>query len=510
MKVQLVSKNTSGLSVIEIIIALALLITIIVGAVETNISSQYWLVTARIETEAVYKAKAYIEATRAFSEDDFQSASSTAIGKSYVVGDSADFLCTLGSLCYFVQNNVTDISSCSKYVDIDVSWRMSIRYPTTSVVIPTYLTNYSEIIRKGGDCSITLPLGDWLHTAPTVVGSQIVPPVFSSAVDVFQSKIYVISSTSPQLRIYSVPSAVGLNPILIGTSSVYNKRLNGLDVAKDMYTGRVYAYLAQHSSTSQLAIVDVTDPVHPVPILERTLSGVVGSASFPQGWRVFVYGNRLYVTTRETAGPELHVFDITVPSVAYEIITAAVSLNRTVNDMVVREQVIGGVKRQDLFLAASSDLKELSIYDVTSNVSSEVASFNLPGSEDASSIFLNGNSLYLGRKSGSGPELFVFDIPSLISGFPTPRATSEVGADVHTLLGAGLVLYLGTSKSGAEFQVWNIDSSTWSTATANTGRVSSFAVSRLAPHGIDIGLNYLYLQSQSATQPEKLTVVYTP
>ncbi len=498
------------MSVIEIVIALALLITIIVGAVETNISSQYWLITAHIESEAMYKAKAYKEAMRASSIDNFQNASSTTIGKSHTIGNSADFQCAQGGLCYFVQNSVTDISSCSKYVETDVSWRMSNRYASTSVMIPTYLTESHEIIRRGGDCTVIMPEGNWLHAQLSVVGSHVVPPLFSTGVDVFQNKVYVISSTSPQLRMYSVPTAVGLNPVLVGTSSVYSKRLNALDVAKDMHTGRIYAYLMQHASTSQLAIVDVTDALHPIPILQKTINGVVSSASFPQGWRVFVYGTRLYVTTRETAGPELHVFDITVPSLAYEIVGGAVNLNRTVNDMVVRDIVVNGVRRQYLFLAASSALKELSVYDVTSDTSIEVASFNLPGTEDALSVFLNGNQLYLGRKSGSGPELFVFDILSLISGNGTPRATSEVGADIHTLLGAGSVLYLGTSKSGAEFQVWNIDSTTWSAVHANAGRVSFFAMSRLAPHGIDIGLNYLYLQSQFATQPEKLTVLYTP
>ncbi len=134
----------------------------------------------------------------------------------------------------------------------------------------------------------------------------------------------------------------------------------------------------------------------------------------------------------------------------------------------------------------------------------------MPGTEDASSLYLNGNRLYLGRKSGSGPELFVFDVPSLIAGIGTPRATGEVGADIQTIRGAGSVLYLGTSKSGAEFQVWNVDTATCNSAVVNAGRVSFSNMPRLAPLGIDIGLNYVYLQTQSAAQPEKLTVLYTP
>jgi hypothetical protein len=178
--------------------------------------------------------------------------------------------------------------------------------------------------------------------------------------------------------------------------------------------------------------------------------------------------------------------------------------------MVVREQMVGGTMHRYVYLATSASLKELSIYDVTNDTPTEVASFNLPGSEDASSLYLRGNDLYLGRRSGAGNELYMFDILSLLQGVGTPKATSEVGADVHTLGGSGSLLYLGTSKSGSEFQVWNTDKSTWSTSLVNAGRVSFMNIPHLAPLGIDSSEDYLYTINQFANQSQKLTVIYSP
>jgi hypothetical protein len=499
-----------GFSTLEIVIALALMVTIIVGAVSANVSSQYWILTSRVGEEALYKAKMQMEILRARAQSDFQIASSTELQKLVVQDDAADTLCASGGLCYYTVFNVTDVSSCLKYVETLVSWRLGERYGTTSMALPTYFTNNNEMIAKGGDCRVSELQGSWLSGSLGVIGSQIVPPLFSTAVDVFGEHVYVTSSSSPQLAVYSTPTNVGLNPLLVGSSSVYKRRINAIDVVRDMGTGRTYAYVMQHASTSQLAVVDVTDIAHPLPILQKSLSGITLGSSFPQGWRVTAYGNRLYVTTRETAGPEFHVFDITIPSLAYEIVGSTINLNRTVNDMIVREQVVGGMMRRYVYLATSAALKELSVYDVTNDVPVEVASFNLPGTEDASSLYLTGNRLYLGRKSGSGNELYMFDVPSLLQGIGTPLATSEVGADVHTLTGSGLLLYLGTSKSGSEFQVWSKDELTWSTSVSNAGRISFMNIPHITPLGIDSSLDYLYVANQFATQPQKLTVIYSP
>ncbi len=499
-----------GFNTLEIIIALALMLVVIVGALNANIASQYWTITSQTSNEALYKAKTLIEEQRAMAGADFQSASSTVRVRGEDPSNPIDASCVSGGLCYFMQKNVFDISSCSKYAEGFVEWKVGARYPTSTESLYTNLTSNGELIAVGGDCALTVPEGDWLTANPATVGELTFSGTFATGIDVLQGKIYLVSSTSPQLRIFDEPAGVGDNPVAQGSSSGNNLRLNSIDVMRDLSTGRRYAFVAQHATTSQIAVFDVTDASNPAFVRDRTLYNVDNTGSFPEGWRVFVYGGRLYAFTRETTGPEFHIFNINSPTQPTEINGAVTELNRTVNDMVVREQMRGGVLHRYLFLSASAGLKELAILDVTGDSVTEVIALDLPGSIDARSIFLNGNKLYVGRASGSGPELFLYDVLKLLDGNTTPERTSEVSADVNTIRAVGDLLFLGTGKSGEEFQVWKSDENSWHTTTPNAGRVSYRNVQRLAPLGIDFHDDWVYLLTQSATQPEVLRVLYTP
>lgn len=511
MQVKLAGNNREGFSILEIVIALALLLIFIVGAVEAIAGTQYWRLTSVTAREALEINQILIEKIRAESLVDFESASTTDQQESRDVNHPADSICLTGGLCYYKQIQVTDISTCAKSLQANVSWRLGTRYPTSTVTTATYLKNSSEIIARGGDCLVTLPTGNWLTSPPQLVGEITTEPQQRTSFDVFQNYIYITSaSTTNPFEIYRKPTIVGESPILVGSSAGANLRLNAIDVVRDMGTGRIYAYVMQHASTSQLGVFDVTDATNPVLITERTLGGANSTGSFPQGWRVMAYGERLYAMTRETAGQELHIFSITNPRNPIEIFSARYNLNRTVNDLTIHEQMINGSLRRYLFLASSANLKELGVFEVTNDIPIEQAAINLPSDVDAISLHLQGDNLYLGREKNSGPELYLYSITKLLSGSTTTLAFSEVGADVHTIRGFGDFIFLGTGQSGAQFQVWHANPEAWHPTIANTGRVTFRATPRLAPLGIEISENYVYLLTESNTQPETLSIIYTP
>lgn len=502
---------SGGFSTLEIIIALALMMIVIGGAMNASFVTGYWTLTSETGAEALYKAKALVEELRAVSGSNFQGAQTTDLVVSLDPTDPSDASCLIGGLCYSTRKKVIDISSCAKYGEGYVTWRVAPRYPQATESLSSYFTNYDEVVALGGDCARTLPKESWLLSTPITLSTDtFIPPLFQTGLDVLERHLYVTSGSAPQLRIFSIPSGIGSNPTLSG-SLTGSSRLNAIDVVRDFGTGKVIAFATQHTAAAQLAVFDVTDPANPVLASERALSGVQSTGSFPEGWRVFSYKDRVYVTTRETSGPELHIFNTTTMTAPSEIVSARRELNRTVNDLIVREQMIGGVLHRYLFLAASAGLKELAIFDVSGDTPSEVVVVNLPGTVDARSMYIVGNRLYIGRaQHTSGPELFVFDIPRLLSGDTAPLGTSEVGASVETIRGSGDMLVLGTGKSGEELQVWKNDLSVWDAIHKNTGRVSFVNVPRLAPLGIDFGGDWLYLVSQSASQPELLQIVYTP
>lgn len=512
MQVKLAGNNREGFSILEIVIALALLLIFIVGAVEAIASTQYWRLTSVTAREALEINQILIEKIRAESLVDFESASTTDQQESRDVNHPADSICLTGGLCYYKQIQVTDISTCAKSLQANVSWRLGTRYPTSTVTTATYLKNSSEIIARGGDCLVTLPTGNWLTSPPQLVGEITTEPQQRTSFDVFQNYIYITSaSTTNPFEIYRKPTIVGESPILVGSSAGANLHLNAIDVVRDMGTGRIYAYVMQHASTSQLGVFDVTDATNPVLITERTLGGANSTGSFPQGWRVMAYGERLYAMTRETAGQELHIFSITNPRNPIEIFSARYNLNRTVNDLTIHEQMINGSLRRYLFLASSANLKELGVFEVTNDIPIERGEINLPTEIDAISLHLQGDNLFLGRKNNtSGPELYLFSLAKLLSDHATTPTVSEVGADVQTIKGAGDFIFIGTNQVGKQFQVWHADTETWNATTAGAGKVTDIAVPRLAPLGIEISENYVYLLTESNTQPETLSIIYTP
>lgn len=506
--------HSAGFSTLEIMIAMAIMAIVLAGALSANFAAQYWSLSSQTSNEGLYKAKTQIEDLRSLAGKDFYEVASTPFVRSMDAGDPNDAACIAGGLCYYTEAVITDLSLCSKYVRANVAWKIG-SYATSTTALFTHLTHIDEIIALGGDCLLSQPEGNWASGAPQSVGSLAYNPgKLFTGVDVFHKEIYATASTSPYFLVYNVPTSVGQNPVLAGSTDGGDMRLNAVDAIEDLATGRTYAFAAEHKNNSQLAVFDVTDPALPVLVVERQLGSVDPLGSYPQGWKVFAYGNRLYLTTRETAGNEFHIFNINVPTQPVEV-GSGFEVNRTVNDFIVREQKVGGVLHRYVFLAADSNLKELSVLDVTSDVTSEVAAIDLPGDQDGLSLALVGHQLYLGRVSNvSGPELYVFDVtdPTLLTtAAPQIIGQGEVGADVSSLRVSGAYAYLGTSKAGQEFQVWDTLFTGWDPLVLNDGRLSSFAFPNLAPTGIDFESAWVYGVSQRAAAPgDALQVLYRP
>ena len=492
-------------------IAMAIMSITLAGAAGATYAAQYWLIASQTSNEGLYKAKTMLEDLRSLAKQDFYQATSSPLSRSADPGDPRDAACLQGGLCYFTRAIVTDLSPCSKYVEARVSWQVS-GYATTTTALFTNLTNISEAVALGGDCILSQPAGDW-STVPQNVGALINNPgKLYTGIDVLHGVIYATASTSPYFLVYAAPTSVGQNPTLVGSASGAGVRLNAVDVVKNFSTGRTYAYVAQHATTSQFGVFDVTDPSAPALVAERRLRGITPPGVFSEGWKAFAYGSRLYLTTRETAGNEFHIFNISTPAEPTEIGTGF-QLNRTVNDFVVRDQKIGGAVRRFVFLASDANVKELGVLDVTNDVVSEIAFVNLAGNQDGLSVFLAGHQLYLGRASNtSGPELYVFDAtdPAALSA-ASVIGQGEAGADIASLRVSGAYAFVGTSRSGQELQVWSADYTAWNPSVLNVGRFRSFSFPHLAPTGIDIDGDWIYAASRWSNAPgDALRVLYTP
>ena len=517
MKEKLLGKNTGralkqvGFSTLELMIAFALISIVLTGALQGNFAAQYWTQVSRTSNEGLYKTKTELEDLRSLIKQDFYGAVSKPRAASVDVSDPADQSCIDGGLCYFVETNITDISSCSKFVEAKVDWQVN-NYPRTESALYTNLTNSQEIINRGGDCILNTPNGNWKDNSPLSVGTiSNTPGKQFTSIDVLHRKIYATTNTVPSFYVYDIPTGIGTSPVAVGSYDLklngFSVKINAIDVEQDLSTGRTYAFVAVATTTKQLSVFDVTDSHNPDLKTQVTLQNVDQFGSYPQGYRLYIYGQRLYITLRETLGTEFHIFDISTPTLPTEI-GNGFELNRTVNDLIVREQKVGSVLKRLAFIASDSNLKELAVLDVSGDTVSEINSVDLPGIQDGLSISLVGNNLFLGRSSNAvGPELYVFNITNSATSLPI-IGQGEVSSDVSSIKVSGDYAYLGTNRIGEEIQIWDSKYLNWNPGTLNSGRFNSYNFGNLSPLGFDIDGDWIYGISNLAST-DKIQVLYT-
>lgn len=433
MKAQFGTNKNRGFSTLEIMIALTIMIIVLAGSASANFAAQYWSITSETSNEALYKAKTTLENFRALVKQDFYQATSSPILPS---------ACVIGQLCYHTESAVTDISSCSKYVQSKISWQVD-RYPTTTTALFTNLTNVPETIRLGGDCLLQEPTGNW--TSIIASSTTDFTPGNPTGIDVLNGNVYITEDQAPWLESKSATST-SFSGCTGGCAGPYN----ALDVARDLSTGRVYAYVAA-TTTSQFQIIDVTDPGVPNWIASVALSGPLS-----QGWRIAYYGQKVYITSRYIVGtsPEFHVFDVSNPYHPTELGTKDIATSPYA--IVVRDQMLGGSLHRFAYLATTHDFKEVMILDVTDpaaigapvTVDLPEPGCGLSDAPDATTLSLLGTTLWVGRERSAScaslPSLYAINVADPTH--PVIATQLNTGSTITGLKVSGNRAYLETSS----------------------------------------------------------------
>lgn len=470
-----------GFSTIELMIAFALLTLVLTGVIIAQFSATYWQLAAQTSNEALYIAKTHLEIERGAARGEFTMASSTPTTK------NPDAPCLAGGLCYYVTDTVTELSACAKYIHSLVAWSVQ-NYPTTTTSLFTTITSPNEAILLGGDCPLVSPAGTWTKT-PTALRSLVLNGN-ATGIDTLDGNGYVSLDAAPYFA--SVHAAGSIYQIPIGETVA----LNGVDVARDQATGRIYAYVARNSATKQLGIIDLTDISHPATTTLPFALGMNGDVTSPNafGWRVSLYDRKAYVVTKQTGQPDFHVVDVANPVLPIE--KGDYTLNTTVNDLVIRDRKIAGTTHRFAYLATTNPTKEVIILDVTNPTSITLVSYldipetgcGLADPPDATTLSLVGTTLHIGREySGvscpSLETLYIVDVttpgtPTLTrkirtdativglrvaGGFAYIQSTSQVAAPSTSLLDIdSTYLYVGRPiASGTQkVSVWNVANGT--------------------------------------------------
>lgn len=481
-----------GFSTLELMIAFAILAVVFSGVVFASLGAQYWIVTLDTSHEGLFSASRNIGEVRALAQHDFLAATSSSSVS------SAEEDCG-ATLCYYTERSVEDISSCSKEARVFVSWRVP-RYPTSTTAMHTSLTHVPAILALGGDCALASLDGEWesiheIHSA-ALSGTPV-------GIDSLNGASYVIENAPPTFRI--------LHDTVDGAyTPPDNAAFNAVDVARDFFTGRTYAYLA--ATSTQLRIVDVTDASSPTLAASIGLSGVATGAE--AGWRLQYYDRRIYIVTRfssRPSSPEFHVFDVADPTFPQEI--GDYKLNTSAYAILVRDQYAGGVLRRIAYIGTTHSSRELIALDVTDphNITQK-AVCDLPSTQQATALFILGNTLYVGRENvpSGGEDLYAFDAadPTRPT-FCAPIAKTDINNDsfsrhVQAIRGSGEYLFVetnNTTNAHGNIQIRSADPET------DLELLSVYAITNLPENGIDLDGDTKALYAASAGASPSLHVL---
>jgi Tfp pilus assembly protein PilV len=489
MKARFFGKAHTGLSTIEILIAFTILTLSISAVVIVMFGNQSLTIDTQTNVEALAKAQSQLEDARAIASQNFDGAITIP---TYAWTPP-------GGRTYSASTSISDLTQCKKQATSTVSWQQGGRIQ--SVELTSYFVDLIGALALGSDCPVDPPEG-W--TNPQRFASDTFSPGKPTAIDVLQKIVYLGSDKSPFLEIADTRGATlgQTNGLLLSHGLSIGTYPNSLDAIRwydpSLLAYRTFVFAAMHDTTNQLKVIETTVPGTPVLQATRALSGCVLTTSFPQGWLVYYYKGMLYLTVRETAGPELHVFDVSTPSNPTELpigsaACAGQELNTTVEGLVVQDQVISGVTHRYAYMATDSNIRELMVWDVTDPLAMHevtAARQDLSGNTDAASVYAIGRKLFLGRLSAPGADLYVYDTSNPEVSLAA-LGQKDIGTGVTGIRVMGSLAFLSTPKTNQEFQVWNVKQ------LDNISLIKAYNFGNIVSNGVDYEPDFIYTTGDS-------------
>lgn len=445
--------TTRAFLTVEIVLALALF---------TILMSGVWLVAFGGQTEGldVSLGKDTLYSAQSSAQTDMQSAA---------VFSGFSALSTLTNASIGFARTVASVSPCLKTVN-DAYSTSTEKSRSLQSGVTTIVASIDAARALGGGCDPFPPPPGWEN--PDSFGSTDVSGADGTGVDAqwIGGHRYVFVSADPSsvgkedFYVFTVDDPQ--NPSLTAQLNT-GKGLNGVVVAGN------YAYVIQNDSTNQLQVIDLTDPANPSVATQYTLPGVLSTGSFPEGRSIAYYNNRVYIGTKETAGPEFHVFDVTTPSAPIHL--GSLEVTHNVNDIAV----LGTTA----YLATSADYAELTMIEVSnpgalalppSFIDPAVMNYKFnarthtvgnpetgESTEDGQAVFVVGTTVYLGRERESSSnkwDFYTLDASTLasVSMLGSLRLGLASNTYVSDMTVQGRYAYLSATDSNEPFFVIDV------------------------------------------------------
>ncbi len=448
-----------GQSVLEVLVALAILAISISAAVFLIFQSQSFSLDTAMNQEAIYLAQKGLEISRKTAKENF-----SALVNSSTTTDG------------FLQETIVEIiDDYSKKITNRVTWQTDPLRPQ-KIELVTIITDWENFVSPpdSTDTGGSGLSGDWRN--PRTLGSVDLGPGNSATdLDVVNKIVYLSAEASAAAKpdFFIIDATNGQSPSLVSSINTGDS-LNAVDVSGN------YAYVANRSTTAQLQIIDVSDKNNPVLKKSFQLSGVSGSGAI--GQTIFYGYSKVFIGTKKATGPEFHIIDVSNP--LNPVALGNFEINADVNGIYVRGDLV--------YIATSAE--ELIVLNVVNPAAiAKIGAYNALGdSEYGKIVQIIDKKLYLGRLVGgnnsSYHEFHILNVAS--SSSPQNLGSKDLATDLNDLRIRDNLAFLGTSDPNKEFQVWDISN------PANISFLSSFNFPQVAT-GIDYEDNIVYVAVRS-------------
>ena len=489
-----------GFSTLEILIAMAIMVSTLSAVVLVSFGNQSLLAATRANSGALADAQALLETEAGNARQDFRLVTTVA---------------TSSDGGYQASLSVDDLPAdpyTTKRLTAIVSWRDE-RHATRSISLTSLVTDFQDPSTLD-TCDSSLA-GDWSHPAISNLAlspgsllpsdAKIAAANTIGAIDAYRDKLYVADASrsakaDDSLFIFDISNPIA--PRYLGSTNNATTSADGMNA---IVAAGDYLYAASNHGTtfktckpggncSQLQIFNVSNPaaislVSDFLLPTSSAPFVLGSGGQAVGNALYYKNGYLYLGLVKTqSGPEFDVIDVHDPTRPAWI--GGLAIGATVNQIYVRNGYA--------YLATDDQSRKFLTIDVHDPKNpSLVTSLDPKGTSNQEygySLYVVGDELFAGMSSTSisgSPELYEFN--NAHPSAPAAFASEEVGASTLGIFARDAKLFLLTSTIGLKGQVQILDddlagNNSVSVALPGTG-VS-----------MDCQGNYFYVASNSGSQ----------
>ncbi|MBI2473226.1 prepilin-type N-terminal cleavage/methylation domain-containing protein [Candidatus Uhrbacteria bacterium] len=417
--------TNQGFSLVEVIVAIALLGIVALGFVRWLVVAQENVVFSGQRTRALFLAEEGLEAVRNMRDDDFSLLTNGTHGLA-VSGWQWIFSGSSDTTDLFTREvTVFPVDADRKEVMSQITWNQT-PYRLASLELVTYLTNW----QAGNAQPIPITPDATLNLAGPANGTEVAlytdggtTYILLGRVSSSEKEFYVINVSDPS------------NPVVTAELEI-GSDVNGVAVVGS------YAFLATSSNTAELQVVNLTNPASP------TFAGSSNLAGNADAITVVGQGSNLYVgRASNSSGPEIFSLSIATPS--SPSVLSSLEVGDSVWKMVLDQSA------SFVYAATGSTTAELLIVNTTtpSSIVQEGA-LNISGTTDATAIAVFSTYTALGMDDGN---FYVVDTSTPASPFLASSAL-DIGIKINDMA-MGVdddYLFAGSGTVNTEVAVINV------------------------------------------------------